>query len=82
VRLGIAPPVTLPAFGENQISPAIFMLENNCVNSDAKKNLSLGDKNLVLLQRVLGEEARSRFTLVPVRKMSEEAAAQAGRSAG
>ncbi len=37
---------------------------------------------MVLLQRVLGEEARSRFTLVPVRKMSEEAAAQAGRSAG
>ncbi len=37
---------------------------------------------MVLLQRVVGEEARSRFTLVPVRKMSEEAAAQAGRSAG
>jgi len=35
-----------------------------------------------LLSRVLGEEARSRLTLVPVRKMSEEAAAQAGRSAG
>jgi hypothetical protein len=39
-------------------------------------------KNLVLLQRVLCEEARSHLTLVPVRKMSEEAAAQAGRSAG
>jgi hypothetical protein len=52
--------------------------KNNCF---AKKSV-LANKNLVLLQRVVGEEARSRLTLVPVRKMSEEAAAQAGRSAG
>ncbi len=51
------------------------------MNSFAKKSV-LADKNLVLLQRVVGEKARSRLTLVPVRKMSEEAAAQAGRSAG
>ncbi len=81
MRLGIAPPLSLPAFGENQISSAIFPLKNCCVNSFAKKSV-LGDKNLVLLQRVVGEEARSRLTIVPVRKMSEEAAAQAGRSAG
>jgi hypothetical protein len=80
VRLGIAPPFSLPAFGENQISSAIFMIKNCCMNSFEK--LSWRIKNLVLLQRVLGEEARSRLTLVPVRKMSEEAAAQAGRSAG
>jgi hypothetical protein len=55
--------------------------KTNCVNNFSKKSV-LADKNLVLLQRVLGEEARSRVTLVPVRKMSEEAAAQAGRSAG
>jgi hypothetical protein len=51
---------------------------NNCFPTKSV----LADKNLVLLQRVLSEEARSRLTLVPVRKMSEEAAAQAGRSAG
>ncbi len=80
MRLGIAPPVSLPAFGENQISPAIFTLKNCCMNSFEK--LSWRIKNLVLLQRVVGEEARSRLTLVPVRKMSEEVAAQAGRYAG